>query len=260
MLQNENYVSAITIKERSDSRAPGGTGIHRVGYLGCAAIPVNADRKRGYLIGTIEAAGTADLPPMAEVNSVGEVGQETIRLFVDRGCDAVMCFNDNVAIRFIKGLSDMGRKVPDDMAVTGFDDSPLRRVFSPSITTMSLSTFEMGFFAARWLRDNIQHRESRRIQLEVNGTLIVGESTTRGGTMDKEQHRPRAALITGGSAGIGRAIALALAAERYTIIISGRRPDRRRPVSSVASTRPPVPTGAATFGEISAMPPAATGW
>jgi LacI family transcriptional regulator len=95
-----------------------------------------------------------------------------------------MCFNDNFAIRFIKGLSEMGRHVPGDMAVTGFDDSPLRRVFIPTITTISLSTFEMGFFAARWLRDNIRHRESRKIQLEVNGTVIVGESTTRGGGGD----------------------------------------------------------------------------
>ncbi len=183
VLDDNNYVSCnhykgtLRLAEHLAAR-----GYKRVGYLGCEAIPVNADRRRGYLTGTFEAAGKIDPSLTIEVASVGEVTQETARHFVGRGCDAVMCFNDNFAIRLIMGLSDMGRKVPNDMAVTGFDDSPLRRVFLPSITTISLSTFEMGFFAARWLRDNIQHRESRRIQLEVNGTLIVGESTTRGGT------------------------------------------------------------------------------
>lgn len=183
VLDNDNYVSCNhfkgTLRLRQHLAARGYT---RVGYLGCGTIPVNADRKRGYQIGTIEAAARIDESLIAEVASVGRIAHETIRYFADRECDAVMCFNDNFAIRFIKGLSDMGKKVPGDMAVTGFDDSPLRRVFSPSITTISLSTFEMGFFAARWLRDNIQHRESRRIQLEVNGTLIVGESTAQGGT------------------------------------------------------------------------------
>ena len=135
-------------------------------------------------MGTLEATGGVDESMIAEVSSVGDISHETILSFVEKGCDAVMCFNDNFAIRFIKGLAEMGRQVPGDMAVTGFDDSPLRKVFIPTITTISLSTFEMGFFAARWLRDNIRHRESRRIQLEVNGTVIVGQSTTRGGGGD----------------------------------------------------------------------------
>ncbi len=183
VLEDDNYVSCNhckgTLRLRQHLAA---RGYGRVGYLGCTTIPINADRKRGYLIGALEAAGELDEAPIAEVASVGEIKRQTIQYFVERRCDAVMCFNDNFAIRFIKGLSDAGFSVPGDMAVTGFDDSPLRRVFSPSITTMSLSTFEMGFFAARWLRDNIQHRESRKIQLEVNGTLIVGESTGDGGS------------------------------------------------------------------------------
>jgi LacI family transcriptional regulator len=183
VLEDDNYVSCNHCKGTLRLRQHlADRGYGRVGYLGCTTIPVDADRRRGYLIGTLEAAGALDESLITEVPSVGEISSETIRYFVERRCDAVMCFNDNFAIRFIKGLSDRGLSVPGDVAVTGFDDSPLRRVFSPSITTMSLSTFEMGFFAARWLRDNIQHRESRRIQLEVNGTLLVGESTGHGGS------------------------------------------------------------------------------
>lgn len=181
VVDDDNYVSCNhykgTLRLRQHLAA---RGYARVGYLGCSTIPVNADRTRGYLVGTLEAAGSLDRSLITDVASVGDITGQTVRHFVDRGCDAVMCFNDNFAIRFIRQLSETGGSVPDDMAVTGFDDSPLRRVFSPSITTMSLSTFEMGFFAARWLRDNIQHRESRKIQLEVNGTLIVGHSTSRG--------------------------------------------------------------------------------
>jgi DNA-binding LacI/PurR family transcriptional regulator len=178
VLPDDNYVSCnhfkgtLRLREHLAER-----GYTRVGYLGCTTIPVDLDRRRGYRTGTLEAVGRVDESLIARVGSVGDIGRQTVRFFLDQGCDAVMCFNDNFAIRFIKGLADMGKRTPNDMAVTGFDNSPLRKVFSPTITTISLSTFEMGFLAARWLRDNIQHRESRRIQLEVNGTLIMGEST-----------------------------------------------------------------------------------
>jgi len=92
----------------------------------------------------------------------------------------VMCFNDNFAIRLIGELASLGVAVPGGMSVTGFDDSPMRRVFSPRITTISLSTYEMGFFAARWLLDNIHRRETRRLRLEVDGIFLDGE-TVRGG-------------------------------------------------------------------------------
>jgi LacI family transcriptional regulator len=93
-----------------------------------------------------------------------------------KNCDAVMCFNDNFAIRLISEINRLGKSVPSDISITGFDDSPMRKLFRPLITTVSLSTYEMGFYAARWLKDNIVNKTNRTLRLEVEGGLIEGET------------------------------------------------------------------------------------
>jgi DNA-binding LacI/PurR family transcriptional regulator len=179
-VEDENYIScnnyrgALKLRYHLRER-----GFGRVGYLGCHSIPVNQDRLRGYLTGTLESKGVIDEKLILSIDSIDDITAEIARHFLGRECDAIMCFNDNFAIRLVTFLGDMNVKVPDDVGITGFDDSPLRKIFTPSITTISLSTFEMGFFAARWLRDNIQHRESRMLHLEVDGILIEGETTER---------------------------------------------------------------------------------
>ncbi|MBU2510203.1 LacI family transcriptional regulator [bacterium] len=151
-------------------------GLQRIGYLGCPRIAVNQDRFRGYCIANLELFGKVDQNLVYNVNSINEVDEACATFFNDRDCDAVFGFNDNYAIRLINALQSLGVKVPQDISVSGFDNSPLRSYFEPKLTTISLSTFEMGFFAARWLSDNIQHRETRKLRLEVDGELLEGKS------------------------------------------------------------------------------------
>jgi len=178
---DDNYVSCnhfngmLTLGDHLYAR-----GCRAVGYLGCESLPMNRDRFRGYCAAVFEHAGSLDGMHALHLDSIEEVGRPTAEYFTARGCDAVMCFNDNFAIRLIGELASLGVAVPGGMSVTGFDDSPMRRVFSPRITTISLSTYEMGFFAARWLLDNIHRRETRRLRLEVDGIFLDGE-TVRGG-------------------------------------------------------------------------------
>lgn len=179
-IPGENYVCANNIKGMLKL----GNYLHeagyiRVGWLGCSSKVVNRDRYRGYMMSRIEAGSSIDKKIIREVDAVGDINSETVSFFMDAQCDAVMCFNDSFGIRLVNEMQQMGLKVPVDMAVTGFDRAPMRDLIRPELTTVDLSTYELGFFASRWLRDVILHRTDRRLHLEVEGELVPGKTVKR---------------------------------------------------------------------------------
>lgn len=58
--------------------------------------------------------------------------------------DAFMCANDGLAIFTLDGLTKNGVEVPKDVLVTGFDDTFVASVFTPSMTSVSQNFFELG--------------------------------------------------------------------------------------------------------------------
>lgn len=65
------------------------------------------------------------------------------------GCDAVVCYNDEIAADVIAGLKSYGRNVPHDISVTGFDNSLLAQ--SREITTVAHPQEQLGRVAAKTL-------------------------------------------------------------------------------------------------------------
>jgi LacI family transcriptional regulator len=57
---------------------------------------------------------------------------------------AVVAFNDMVAFGALSGLHELGRHVPGDISLTGFDDIPFARYTSPPLTTASIPRNELG--------------------------------------------------------------------------------------------------------------------
>ncbi len=149
-------------------------GKRAIGYLGYPDNPVNMDRLRGYSTAMTES-GLFRGELIRNAHGVDGISGDDAVFFL-KNCDAVMCFNDNFSIRLIGEINRLGKSVPEKISVTGFDDSPMRRLFRPLITTVSLSTYEMGFYAARWLKDNIVHKTNRTLRLEVEGELLEGET------------------------------------------------------------------------------------
>ena len=58
--------------------------------------------------------------------------------------DAIFAANDMMAIGCLQGLRGMGLKVPDDVALAGFDDIPISRFLDPPLTSVGVPIAELG--------------------------------------------------------------------------------------------------------------------
>lgn len=95
--------------------------------------------------------------------------------------DGIFAGNDLMAVGVIKAAMQLGKRIPEDLSVIGFDGISLCKMTNPEITTISQPIYEIGSVAAQTLLDLIEGRviEKKHHQLEV--TIMKGQSTkTRG--------------------------------------------------------------------------------
>ena len=90
---------------------------------------------------------------------------------------ALFCTNDTIAIGAVKAVIRAGLRVPQDLAIIGFDDSYISRVIEPELTTVKIDKQLMGKLAAEKLFDLIAGRPLEERLIETSTQLIVRSST-----------------------------------------------------------------------------------
>lgn len=93
--------------------------------------------------------------------------------------DGVFAANDLSAIGAMKAAYEWNLKIPDDLALVGFDGIEMTKFMVPSVTTIKQPLYEMGELAVKELMRMIENPDSeiRKYELEVN--LVLNESTLR---------------------------------------------------------------------------------
>jgi LacI family transcriptional regulator len=68
---------------------------------------------------------------------------------------AIICSNDLTAVGFLQAANRLGRKVPDELSLIGFDDLFLCEIVNPALTTLHLSRQEIAtrVFYSLWTND-----------------------------------------------------------------------------------------------------------
>lgn len=89
--------------------------------------------------------------------------------------DCVLCANDILAIGFIKAALAAGRKIPEEIAVIGFDDIRVSRYFSPALTSIRLHMDTLGEKSVRLLQRAMNGKKTVEGE-KIDCELIVRDS------------------------------------------------------------------------------------
>lgn len=91
--------------------------------------------------------------------------------------DLFICANDFVAVDVVQALRKLGRSVPRDVMLCGFDDAPESRIMTPTLTTVHIHTQVMAFSAAQLLISRIKEPAMDYRVVHTETELIYREST-----------------------------------------------------------------------------------
>ena len=157
-------------------------GHHRIGYLSGPTTSFSGQRRgRGYHA----ALSTAGIEPQPGwIHACWPTvagGQQASRKLLNQHPEltALLCFNDLVAVGVLQAAAEAGRRVPDDLAVTGYDDIELAALVTPSLTTCRVDRETLGRRAASLLLEHLSGSlgESPRIEtITLKPELIVRAS------------------------------------------------------------------------------------
>lgn len=163
------------------------SGHRRIGHLaGQDGIALNRHRFRGYC----DALRDAGIPFEEKFHIHGGYREEDGRAGADRYLaldelpDAILAINDPVAVGVFTRFREAGVRIPDDVALVGFSDTPTAALIEPALTTVYQPAFEMGRAAVSLLMKQFEAEDDTFIpEIVVLDTelLIRGSSARRRG-------------------------------------------------------------------------------
>ncbi|MGF1425878.1 LacI family DNA-binding transcriptional regulator [Kitasatospora sp. LaBMicrA B282] len=106
-----------------------------------------------------------------------EGGHAAAGVLLERGCTAIVCGSDLMALGAIRAVRQRGLSVPGDVSVVGFDDSPLMAFTEPPLTTIRQPVEAMATAAVDALLEEVGGQPAQRAEFMFQPELVVRGST-----------------------------------------------------------------------------------
>ena len=103
--------------------------------------------------------------------------------------DGIVCGNDELAIGAIAKLRQLGRRVPEDIAVIGYDDTPDAAFTTPTLSSISPDKATLASTALDLLTERIRGHDGPPRTVDTPYSLVVRESTAPRTVPEKEPTR-----------------------------------------------------------------------
>jgi LacI family transcriptional regulator len=140
------------------------------------------DRFKGYAQAMADNSIILD-PDLVFIGMLNEesgydIAQKIIKM--ENRPDGIFASNDTSAVAIICQLKQAGLRIPEDIAVVGFNNDPISRVIEPNLSTIEYPGHEMGEVAANTLINRLNNIQTANLNtVVINHQLIVRQSSFR---------------------------------------------------------------------------------
>lgn len=158
-------------------------GHRRIGLAGGAdcCFPSLYERRNGYL----RALKENQVPHtyLADFNLNRTHGLEQIAALLEQHpqVTALFCVNDDIAGDAIQAAHSLGKRVPEDLSIIGYDDTYIAAHTHPPLTTLQVDTVAMGRAGVNLLQMRLDHPHAARMTLTIHPKLVERESVANHG-------------------------------------------------------------------------------
>ncbi len=157
-------------------------GHRHIGFVGChsQAYPSIRERSQGYTAALEVHAIPDDYFAGCHLNNREETIRSTVDLLKSHPqITALFCANDEVALAAMEAAQSIGRSIPEDLSVIGFDDIKPAETATPPLTTMHVDKFGMGRLAMQLLMNRVEYPESNPATVVLYPKLVERNSVRR---------------------------------------------------------------------------------
>lgn len=136
-------------------------------------------RKTGYALAYRENGLNFDEKWIKNVRMLESDGYEVFKQVLEENnkFSAVITFNDTIAVGVLRALKEKNIPVPGKVAIISTGNTMITRIHSPSITSIEMSSYDMGYKAAELLVDVIEKRRIEPSHIIIQTSLVEREST-----------------------------------------------------------------------------------
>jgi len=184
VVPDETYGASLAVGHLID------LGHRAIGYING---PADWHNSKERLLGYTDTLAKHGIQPMVEWIQPGdwevEGGYQAARSLLDAPIrpTAIFAANDLMALGAIYAIQDAGLRVPQDIAVVGYDNRDFTAIVRPQITTVVMPVYEMGWIAAEMLLKQIADGPEQHDEIKVQGELVVRDTC---GADEAQKTRP----------------------------------------------------------------------
>jgi DNA-binding LacI/PurR family transcriptional regulator len=178
------FGSSVIVDEQGGARLAvehlAGLGHRRIAFInGPQGWNASADRLTGYRDMLAQLEIPYDPALVEEGTWEVQSGYPAAKKFLalPQPPTAIFAANDLMALGAIYAIQEANLRVPEDVAVVGYDDREIASISRPTITTVTLPCYEMGKASAELLLGRLQNQSEAQGPIRIRGRLIVRESS-----------------------------------------------------------------------------------